>query len=408
MKEIFSRMFYSDRIIWIIFIVLSCVSVLAVFSASSSIVYKHGNQFAPIFKHVSFLILGFVGVVFLQRVPTKRFIKWFPFLLLFSIGLLVATLLFGKAENNAQRWLTVAGVSIQSSEFAKLALIGTVAFLLSKMKPENVKVVFWLIVALMGITCSLIVFDNLSTAVILVFICLIMMVIGQVPFKYMLQLVLAGVLLGLVCLLLVSVLPADKLPSRFATWKARVERFSDKKVDEETLKYVEVNGVKHYYDVDGENAQETYGKIAVANGIKGIGLPGSGWARDFLPQPYSDFIFAIIIEEMGMLMGLFVLSLYFFLMMRGGFLAARSPKLFPKFLILGLTLMLVCQALVNMAVAVGVIPVTGQPLPLISRGGTSTILTCVYFGVILACANIRDEEEKPDTTVDEDIANVEY
>ncbi len=115
MKEIFSRMFYSDRIIWIIFIVLSCVSILAVFSASSSIVYKHGNQFAPIFKHVSFLILGFVGVVFLQRVPTKRFIKCFPFLLLFSIGLLVATLLFGKAENNAQRWLTLAGVTIQSS-----------------------------------------------------------------------------------------------------------------------------------------------------------------------------------------------------------------------------------------------------------------------------------------------------
>jgi len=137
-----------------------------------------------------------------------------------------------------------------------------------------------------------------------------------------------------------------------------------------------------------------------------IGLPGSGVERDFLPQAYSDFIFAIIIEEIGFVGGLVVLVLYFFLLIRGGILASKCPKLFPKYLILGLTTMLVIQALMNMAVAVNLIPVTGQPLPLISRGGTSTIITCIYFGMILSCSNLKDE--MPDASVDEDIANVAY
>ena len=213
---------------------------------------------------------------------------------------------------------------------------------------------------------------------------------------------------GLLLFSALKFIPKDKLPDRFATWKARIERFSSGKGTENSgePKYVMVHGKKVQYEITDDNYQVSHGKMAIANGYKMVGLPGSGVERDFLPQAYSDFIFAIIIEETGLIGGLIVLSLYFFLLIRGGILASRCPKLFPKYLILGLTTMLVIQALMNMAVAVNIIPVTGQPLPLISRGGTSTIITCIYFGMILSCSNLKDES--PDTTVDEDIANVAY
>ena len=186
------------------------------------------------------------------------------------------------------------------------------------------------------------------------------------------------------------------LPDRFATWQARIDRHSS--AEEEGAE----NGGE--YKITDENYQVSHAKIAIANG-KIIGLPGSGTERDFLPQAYSDFIFAIILEEMGLLGGLFTLLLYVALMIRAGILASKCEKLFPRYLLLGAALLITIQALANMAVAVNLIPVTGQPLPLISRGGTSTIITCVYFGIILACSNAKEDEHED---VDESIANVDY
>lgn len=405
--EFFSRVFRGDKVIWGIFLTLCVISLLAVFSATSTIVYKHSDQWGPILRHTFFILIGFFAVMFIQRVKTRYF-SILLLVLAVSIGLLILAQVIGQNVNGAQRWIGIGGVTIQPSEFAKISLIGTVAFLLSKQNLENQHSLFIWMISLICFTCMLIVTENLSTAALLFAVCFIMMFIGQVPAKYLLYICGAGLVFGILLLLAIEVIPKDKLPERFVTWKNRVERFSSGKKEKILTdpKYVIVDGKKVEYEINDENLQVSHAKMAVANGIKIVGLPGSGVERDFLPQAYSDFIFAIIIEETGLLGGLAVLVLYLFLLMRGGILASRCPKLFPKFLILGLTLMLVMQALMNMAVAVNIIPVTGQPLPLISRGGTSTIITCVYFGIILSCSNLK--EELPDTSVDEDIANVAY
>lgn len=403
----FDKILRGDKVIWGIFIVLCVISLLAVYSATSTLTYRHANHWGPILRHFFFLVLGISCVLFIQRTPT-RFFSVLMLCLVVSILLLLVALFFGHETNGAQRWIGIGGFTIQPSEFAKLSLIGTVAFLLSKQKNENQDTLFYWMIGLIGITCGLIITENLSTAVLVFSVCFIMMFIGQVQIRKLLIVAVTLVAAALLLVALLKVIPENKLPDRFSTWKARIDRFSSKKGAEamEDPKYVEVDGKKVEYEITDENFQVSHSKIAIANGYKIIGLPGSGVERDFLPQAYSDFIFAIIIEEMGLIGGLVVLALYFFLLIRGGVLASRCPKLFPKFLILGLTTMLVIQALMNMAVAVNIIPVTGQPLPLISRGGTSTIITCIYFGMILSCSNLKDDE--PDTTADEDIANVAY
>lgn len=406
--DFFNRIFRGDKVIWGIFIFLCAISLLAVFSATSTLTYRHMDHWGPILRHAFFLLAGVFCVIFIQRMPT-RFFSGLILLLGGSILLLCVALVFGEETNGAQRWIGIGGFTIQPSEFAKISLIGTIAFLLSKQKDGNQKTLFYWMVGLIGLTCGLIVTENLSTAALVFSVCLIMMFIGQVKLRRLLMLCGALAAAGVILLLAIKVIPEDKLPDRFATWKARIDRFSsgkDASAEAANPKYVMVDGKKVEYEITDENFQVSHAKMAISNGYKIIGLPGSGVERDFLPQAYSDFIFAIIIEEIGLVGGLVVLALYFFLLVRGGILASRCPKLFPKYLILGLTTMLVIQALMNMAVAVNIIPVTGQPLPLISRGGTSTIITCIYFGMILSCSNLKDE--MPDPAVDEDIANVAY
>jgi cell division protein FtsW len=352
-------------------------------------------------------MVGIFCVIFIQRTPT-RFFSGLILVLAASIFLLIVALAFGQDVNGAQRWIGIGGFTIQPSEFAKISLIGTIAFLLSKQKEENQNTLFYWMIGVIAFTCGLIVTENLSTAVLVFSVCFIMMFIGQVQIKKLFMICVVGMAAVALLLATIKVIPENNLPDRFATWKARVDRFSSGKESDNFSdpKYVMVNGKKMQYEITDENFQVSHAKIAISNGYKVIGLPGSGVERDFLPQAYSDFIFAIIIEEIGFVGGLIVLALYFFLLIRGGILASKCPKLFPKYLILGLTTMLVIQALMNMAVAVNLIPVTGQPLPLISRGGTSTIITCIYFGMILSCSNLKDE--MPDASIDEDIANVAY
>jgi cell division protein FtsW len=396
------RAFRGDKVIWCIFIFLCVISLLEVFSATSTIAYRQQSHWGPILRHAAFLLIGFALVMFLQRIPSR----FFSVLLLgipLSAILLAATMFMGQDVNGAQRFLGVGAFTIQPSEFAKISAIGFVAFFLSKVKPENESWIFKTLIIGVGALCLLIAPENLSTACLLFGVCFILMFIGQVSIK---KLGLTGlaitalvvVLLGSLTLLSDS-FAKEYLPGRLATWKNRMERYSG-----EEKEMMNADGTIAYKITD-DNYQVSHAKIAIANGGI-IGLPGSGTERDFLPQAYSDFIFAIILEETGLSGGLAVLLLYAVLMFRCGVLASKCEKKFPRYLILGSALMLTIQALANMAVAVNLIPVTGQPLPLVSRGGTSTIVTCAYFGIILACScglNGSDHED-----ADESIANVDF
>lgn len=396
--SIFGTAFKGDKTIWCIFIALCVISILEVFSASSTIVYRQHSHWGPVFRHAIFLMIGFGGVMFLQRIPTRYFSVLILVLPITWI-MLVLAMAIGTDVNGAQRWLGFGALSFQPSEIAKLALMGTIAFFLSKIKPDNESLVFKIMFSAIVITCGLIITENLSTACLLGGICYLLMFIGQVSLKKLGTLALTAILLGGIGFAFLKVMPEETIkkysPDRLATWKSRLEKHSG---DEDTG--IDANT----YKITDENYQVSHAKIAIANGNV-VGLPGSGVERDFLPQAYSDFIFAIILEEMGLIGGVIVMLLYIALMIRAGMLAAKCEKLFPRYLLLGAALIIGIQALANMAVAVNLIPVTGQPLPLISRGGTSTIITCIYFGIILACSNAKED---PHEDADESVANVEY
>ena len=249
--------------------------------------------------------------------------------------------------------------------------------------------------------------DNLSTAVLLFGVCFLLMFIGNVKLIRLFKVAGIGIASVLLFILFLNIIPqswTDTGPlNRMGTWQNRITHFGEAKEmsDEE------------YYTITDENYQVAHAKIAISNGgVLGV-FPGNSTERDFLPQAYSDFIYAIIIEEMGILGGVFVLMLYVIILIRSGMIARKTEKLFPKYLVLGSAMMLSIQAFVNMAVAVNLIPVTGQPLPLISRGGTSTLITCAYFGLILSADRFGIGKKKEplvseiNTIIDEDVINEE-
>lgn len=410
--DLASKLFKGDRVIWIIFMFLCLISVIEVFSATSTIAYKNADHWAPIVRHASFLLGGFVIVLILHNVP-YRFFKAFIMLLPLSVLMLIATPFVGINANDAHRWLDIFGIQFQPSELAKLSSVVFIAFLLSKRNRFTDDQIFKYILIGVGGTCILILPENFSTAFMLFGVCFLMMFIGQLPWKKLCKL--AGVMLLALVLfvVLLRVTPAgvaQYLPDRFATWQGRLERFYDKQ-DSDT----DESGV---YKITDDNYQVTHAKIAIARGGVFGRMPGHGQQRDFLPQAFSDFIYAIIIEELGVVGGVFVLMLYVMLLVRVGMIARKCDKVFPKYLVLGCGLLVVVQALANMAVAVNLIPVTGQPMPLVSRGGTSTLISCVYFGMILSVsrfgADMGNEEDDypeeetdgtPPAITDEEIAN---
>lgn len=390
--DLASKLFKGDRVIWIIFMFLCLISVVEVFSATSTIAYKNANYWAPIIRHATFLVVGFFFVLIIHNLPT-RFSVILGLLLPVAIFLLLITPFIGVEINGERRWLNILGITFQPSEIAKLCSVCYMALVLSRRNVLTSKQMFWYILIGVGITCACILYNNGSTAIMLGMIMLMMMFIGQVGFKRIL--ILIGI--GLSAILLVwgiyRLTPdtVEKFLPRIYTWIARLDRHSDNE------RFAEGTEEKTWVlDMD-EHYQEDLAKIAIAQGGVLGKLPGHGQQRDFLPQAYSDFIYAIIIEETGLAGGFFVLLLYLILLIRVAMIARRCEKLFPKFLILGCGLMLVTQALINMAVAVGVFPVTGQPLPLISRGGTSTVISCFYIGIILSVsrfgANIGNDED---------------
>ena len=394
--DLASKLFKGDRVIWIIFMFLCLISVVEVFSATSTIAYKNANHWAPIVRHATFLLGGFVMVLLLHNIPC-RFFSAFIILLPVSMLMLIVTPFIGVDANDAHRWLEIMGIQFQPSEFGKLACVVFVAFLLSKRGKLTENQIFKYILIGVGLTCVLILPENFSTAFMLFGVCFLMMFIGQLPFGKLAKL--AGILmLALVLFLaLLKFTPAaitQYLPDRFVTWQGRLERFFDGHKDN-----LDESGT---YKITDDNYQVTHAKIAIARGGVFGQMPGHGQQRDFLPQAYSDFIYAIIIEELGIVGGIFVLLLYIMLLVRVGMIARKCDKSFPKFLVLGCGLLVVVQALANMAVSVNLVPVTGQPMPLVSRGGTSTLISCIYFGIILSVsrfgANIGNEDEEEEDT----------
>ena len=389
--DLIKDIFKGDKVIWIIFLFLCLISIVEVFSAASTLTYKSGDHWGPITQHSVILMVGAFIVVLVHNIPCKYF-RVLPFFLLpISCILLLAVMVMGNYVNGAARWMSFAGVQFQPSELAKMAVIIVTAFILSRFQeedsahPKAFKYIMWII----GIVFVLIAPENGSTAALLFGVVFLMMVIGRVPWKQLGMLV-GGVVLFLTLFVsVIMITPASKyrdLPMmhRVETWQNRIKGFFEDKEAVPAAKY----------DID-KDAQIAHANIAIATSHVVGKMPGNSVQRDFLSQAFSDFIFAIIIEELGLLGGAFIVMLYLWLLIRAGKIAKRSEKSFPAFLVMGIALLLVGQAMLNMMVAVGLFPVTGQPLPLISKGGTSTLINCAYIGMILSVSRyVADKEEQ--------------
>jgi len=376
MMDFANKIFRGDRIIWMIFAALCLISVVEVYSASSMLTFKT-NFWQPIIKHTMFLLGGIVVVLLVHSMNPKYF--WiFVVMIPFVWLLLGAAQSLGQTVNGANRYI----LGFQPSELAKLSLIACVAFFLSRQKSKiSESASFWWIWFFTLLTCVLIVRDNLSTAAILYCVIVIMMFIGQVPFKRMGLLILVTFAFAALLFSFIWFYPdiAEKAKlKRGVIWVDRIKH------------YKEQPEITKDGKIPDSVFQSTMAKIALARGGIFGKMPGNSHLSDFLPQAYSDFIYAIIIEETGIIGGIVVLALYVFLFIRAGTIAGRCTKLFPKLLVMGCALMIAIQALVNMAVSVGLMPVTGQPLPLVSRGGSSILITCVFIGIILSVSRFEN------------------
>ncbi len=372
----------GDKTIWIIIFFLSMISLLVVYSSTGTLAYKVKGGNTSYFFIKQLILLGgcYMIIYVIHRIPYTVYSSSANIVLVISIGLLILAKLVGTNLNDASRWITIPGIgfNFQPSELAKLALILHVSRTLSRYQAEESckKEAFLHIVIPVGIVCLLIFLDDFSTSVLLAGVCYLLMFIGRVAKKYLLGSV--GVVLGLVIILIVM---APLLPSigRVQTVRSRIVNFFDK--DEANVN-------------NSQNYQVEQAKIAVVSGGIFGKFPGNSTQRNFLPHPYSDFIYAIILEEMGWIGGFVILAFYLILMYRAGLIVRKCNRTFPAFLVIGLALSIVFQALTNMAVSVNLIPVTGQPLPLVSMGGTSLIFTSAAFGMILSVSNWVNEEEK--------------
>lgn len=392
--DLLKNIFKGDKVIWIIFLCLCLISIIEVFSAASTLTYKSGDHWGPITQHSIILMIGAIVVVLMHNIPYKWFQVFPVFLYPISVVLLAFVTLMGVITgdrvNGAARWMSFMGLQFQPSELAKMAVIIAVSFILSKKQDDegaNPKA-FKYIMILTGLVCMLIAPENLSTAMLLFGVVVLMMFIGRVAFKKLAMLLGGLALAGCLGVIFLLAIPKDTdIPflHRFDTWKSRITNFTEKE---------ELPAAK--FDID-KDAQIAHARIAIATSNVIGKAPGNSIQRDFLSQAFSDFIFAIIIEELGLVGGAFVVILYIWLLVRTGRIAQKCERTFPAFLVMGIALMLVSQAILNMMVAVGLFPVTGQPLPLISKGGTSTLINCAYIGMILSVSRYTAYlEEKKD------------
>ena len=408
MNKTIGNIFKGDKVIWIVFFMLCMISLVEVFSASSNLTYKSNNFIMPIMKHAIMLAVGGFIAVVITNIPCRYFKLATPFLILISVATLLWVLFAGESINGANRVIEIAGQTFQPSEIAKGTIILSEAQILSAMQTErgadrkafkHILVIALPMIFLIGL-------ENLSTALLLFARMFLLMFIGRVPWIQLGKL--AGICVGfaLMGILLIEIVGDDtkvedskltkvekvekpkkergaieKMFHRADTWKARINKFTD-----------DTEVAPQDYDLD-KDAQVAHANIAiVSSNVIGKG-PGNSVERDFLAQAFSDFIYAIIIEEMGLFGASLVVFLYIVLLFRTARIANRCDNNFPAFLCMGFALMLVIQASANMLVAVGIVPVTGQPLPLISKGGTSTIINCAYIGAILSVSRTAKKKQ---------------
>jgi len=383
MGEKINKYLKGDPIIWGVIIVLSIFSLLAVYSATSTLAMHKmgGNSLYYLVRHGVILAFGIMIIFITHLIHYKYYSRLSQLLIGIAIVLLIITLFLGTNVNQATRWLTLPGLgfTIQTSDFAKLALIMYIARVLSLKQGDikSFKEAFLPVIIPIVIICVLILPANLSTAALIFGISFLLMFIGRISFKHLLA---SGGVAILLLALFIAVGTLVKKEGRINTWKNRIES---------------------YFDEGGEeNYQSQQAKIAIATGGLFGKNPGKSVQRNFLPNPYSDFIYAIIVEEYGLIIGgIPILLAYLFLLFRAGVIVRKCDRTFPAFLAIGLTLLIVVQAMVNMAVAVGIFPVTGQTLPLVSMGGSSMLFTSIAFGIILSISRNLNETEPDEEEV---------
>jgi cell division protein FtsW len=371
----------GDKVIWAIMFLLSLLSILVVYSAVVTLAhkFKQGNTEFYLIKHFALISLGFVIAYMFHKIKYTVFSKVAQIGFIFCIPLLIYTLLKGVSQGDASRWLEIPGLGLtfQTSDIAKLMLIIYVARILTVKAKElqDFKAVLKHLLLPIGVVCILILPANFSTAALLFFNCLLLMFLGGIRMNIILKIFGICVLVAALFFSWIWVLPESIPGGRGTTWKSRIENFSSGDAK--------------------SNYQSEQAKIAIAmGGVIGKG-PGNSTQRAFLPQASSDFIYAIIIEEYGLITGFVILFLYMILLYRGIKILRDNDKPFGAFVAIGLSFSLVFQALVNMAVAVNLFPVTGQPLPLISMGGTSIWFTMISMGIILSVSkSIEDKTEE--------------
>lgn len=372
----------GDRWIWLIVILLSVLSLLAVYSSTGTLAYKKGvgtEQY--LFKHLIMIVGGFALMYFSHLLDYRYYAGISKVLMILTVPLLIYTLVFGNHVNDASRWVTIPIINqtFQTSDLAKLALITFLARMLTK-KQDQIKDVKGSFLPIMGAVTGvfvLIAIANLSTAIMLFGVSILLLIIGRISIKQISVVCLAGfiVLLGVIF-----------LGPRRATYASRIDVYL------------------HPEKADPDKAfQANQAKIAIATGgLFGKG-PGNSTQRNYLPHPYSDFVYALIIEEYGMIGGIGIVFLYLMLLYRCVLIVTASPKAFGALLAAGLSFSLTIQAFANMAVAVGLGPVTGVPLPLVSMGGTSILFTSVAFGIILSVSRDIEEQKSKEKPVKEKV-----
>jgi len=387
-----TKTFKGDRVIWGLVAIFMVYSLLSVYSSSVGIAFKNygGNTTYFLRSQFFMLLLGLIIMVVVHYLPYRIYSAMAGLFLIVAVGLLIITLIFGARINEATRWLIIPGTGfrIQTSDIAKVALVIYLSRSLGKYQNElkDFRLVTKYFMLPVAVICALIMPENLSTAMMIFTISIIIMFIGRIPFRFLLAYVGMAVIGVVIFALVISAVTKD---NRVEVWKNRIETFFSAEADEDS------------------NYQSNQAKIAISTGGLFGKAPGRSTQRNMLPQSNSDFIFAIIIEEYGLILGAIPLVLaYMILLFRAIAIAKKCETAFPAFLVLGLTVMIVVQAMFNMLVAVGLFPVTGQPLPMVSWGRTSVLVVSFSIGAILSVsrvvnARISEEELSEEEKFDE-------
>ena len=415
--NIINKIFKGDKVIWVVALLLGLVSLIVVYSASSALAVNkyEGNTGKLLMKHSGTLLVGFLMMFVFFRINYKHYAKAAWLLLIPCLALLLYTLLFGRNINQASRSISLGFFSFQPSEIAKIILITYLSRQLVMMgdRLDNFKeVILWLGVPVLA-TVALIFPENLSTAAILLVVCLVLLFIGRVKFLHIMAIIGIG-LIGFGLYIAFDAI-STKVDNRHRVKVhteavANGETIGEFKAKQNRIQTwagrIKAMGNDEDFDpFDAHHYQQTYAKIAVAtSSVVGKG-PGKSEQRNFLPHPYSDFIFAIIIEEYGIIGALIVLMLYIILFTRVLRIVIRRPLTFGAYMAFGLGFLVIVQAMINMGVSIGLLPVTGQPLPFVSMGGTSMMATGIIFGIILSVTRNMEEAEESLETVEPENAN---